>query len=232
MARPMDIPQGYLDEWQSIINVLARIMNVPSALIMRVNEPDIEVYLSSDTEGNPYEVAAKEHLWGSGLYCETVLKTQDKLLVPDALADENWKNNPDIKLNMISYLGLPIAFPSGEMFGTICVLDNKANQYNENFVQFIGKMRDLVQSHLALVYMNKTLQDENLQLIDYISELKVMRGIIPICSHCKSIRDQDGNWTKLETYLLNHSDADISHGICPDCVKKYYPEIPLDLPEE
>ena len=225
----MDIPQQYLDEWQSIVDITARIMGVPAALIMRVNEPDIEVYLSSDTVGNPYKVGEKEHLWGSSLYCETVLKSQSKLLVPNALIDENWKNNPDIKLKMISYLGFPITYPGGEMFGTICVLDDKANQYNDNFVRYLSKMRDLVQSHLALVYMNKILQDENRHLIDYISEIKTLRKILPMCSHCKNIRDKEGNWIPLENYLLMRSGVEISHGLCPDCLKKFYPEVFAEL---
>mgnify|MGYP001953189988 CR=1 FL=1 len=68
-------------------------------------------------------------LFDSGLYCETVIKSGKQLLVPDALADKDWENNPDVELNMISYLGFPILFPDGNPFGTICVLDNKKNAY-------------------------------------------------------------------------------------------------------
>lgn len=50
---------------------------------MRLNDPDIEVFVSSKSEGNPYHVGDREHFWGSGLYCESVIKTQDKLLVPN-----------------------------------------------------------------------------------------------------------------------------------------------------
>jgi hypothetical protein len=56
------------------------------------------------------------------------------------------------------------------------------------------------------------------------AQIKTLRGIIPICSHCKKIRDDQGYWNQLETYISEHSDADLSHGICPDCVAKLYPE--------
>ena len=107
--------------WQEIVDIMAEIINIPAGLIMRLNDPHIEVFLSSETKGNPYRPGDKEKVWDSGLYCETVIKTKDKLLVPNALQDRNWNSNPDIKLNMISYLGFPILLPDGKPFGTICV---------------------------------------------------------------------------------------------------------------
>lgn len=56
-----------------------------------------------------------------------------------------------------------------------------------------------------------------------LAELKTLRGIIPICAHCKNIRDDAGSWQGLEEYISEHSDAEFSHGICPTCVEKYFP---------
>lgn len=61
-----------------------------------------------------------------------------------------------------------------------------------------------------------------------IGEIKTLRGILPICSHCKKIRDDRGYWNQLETYIKEHSEADLSHGICPECMKKHYPEFTFD----
>jgi len=57
-----------------------------------------------------------------------------------------------------------------------------------------------------------------------------LQGIIPICAHCKNIRNDAGQWDKLEKYIHNHSNAQFSHGICPDCYEKQMEE--LDLPPE
>jgi hypothetical protein len=62
------------------------------------------------------------------------------------------------------------------------------------------------------------------QLQKAINEIKTLRGILPICSFCKKIRDDKGYWNQLESYIDEHSDADLSHGVCPDCAKKHYPE--------
>lgn len=57
------------------------------------------------------------------------------------------------------------------------------------------------------------------------SHIKVLSGFLPICASCKKIRDSDGSWRQLETYLKDHSDAKLSHGICPECVRNLYPEL-------
>jgi len=218
----VEIPEATQKTWQEIVDLMAEIIGIPAGLIMRLEGPTIEVLVSSKTEGNPYHPGDKEHFERSGLYCETVIKTQDRLLVPNALADAKWRNNPDVKLRMISYLGFPILLPNGRPFGTICVLDNKENAYSERFEELIVKFRNLVQSDLEIIYMNQVLGDKNRRLTDYLTELQALRGIVPICAHCKSIRDVQGAWHPVEHYLLRHPEADFTHGICPACMKKHY----------
>jgi len=60
-----------------------------------------------------------------------------------------------------------------------------------------------------------------------LKQVKTLRGILPICSHCKKIRDDKGYWEQIEAYIRDHSEAEFSHGICPDCAKKYYPDMDL-----
>ena len=62
------------------------------------------------------------------------------------------------------------------------------------------------------------------ELQSAISQIKTLRGIVPICSNCKKIRDDKGYWQMVEKYVSDHSDAEFSHGICPECVEKLYPE--------
>ena len=62
------------------------------------------------------------------------------------------------------------------------------------------------------------------QLQIAIFEIKTLRGIIPLCSFCKKIRDDKGYWEQVDIYIQKHSEADISHSLCPECMKKNYPE--------
>ena len=204
---------------------MAELLHIPAGLIMRISGSAIEVFAASDTKGNPYRPGEKEHLAGSGLYCETVIKTKSRLLVPNATTDEKWINNPDIKLGMISYLGYPIILPTGDVFGTICVLDNKENHYSEIYQQLILQFKELIESHLLLVHKNQTLIQVNQELAERIAEIKTLRGILPICSFCKKVRDDKGYWQAVDTYLREHTEVKFSHGLCLDCLKEYYPEL-------
>jgi transcriptional regulator with GAF, ATPase, and Fis domain len=220
----IEVPKPTMDSWQEIVDILAEIIGIPAGLIMRLNDRDIEVFVSSKSEGNPYHPGEKEKVWGSGLYCETVIKTKDKLLIPNALLDEKWKDNPDIKLNMISYLGFPVLLPDGNLFGTICVMDNKENAYSEKFEKLVVKFRNLIQSDLEIIHMNQMIGDKNQRLTDYLMELQALRGMVPICSNCKSIKNSKDHWLPIEHYLIRHPEADFTHSICPKCRKKLYPE--------
>ena len=103
----VDVSDELLALWQRLVDTMADLAGIPAGLIMRITQEDIEVCVASHTDGNPYHPGDSEHLANSGLYCETVIKTQSPLLVPDALADPDWRDNPDVKLNMISYHSRP-----------------------------------------------------------------------------------------------------------------------------
>ena len=64
-----------------------------------------------------------------------------------------------------------------------------------------------------------------------LEEIKTLCGLIPICASCKKIRDDQGYWQGVEKYIEQHSFAEFSHGICPDCIKKLYPEYSKDMPQ-
>jgi len=160
------IPDPILEKWQKIVNLMAEMLDVPARLIMRILGDEIHVFVSSSTAGNPYHPGDSEHFWGSGLYCETVVTKNHELLVPNALFDEAWRNNPDLKLNMISYLGYPIRWPDGKPFGTICVLDCKTNSYSEKYKRLVTQFRDIIEIHLEIIYTEAKRREELERLVD------------------------------------------------------------------
>jgi len=71
------------------------------------------------------------------------------------------------------------------------------------------------------------------ELQDALNEIKTLRSILPLCSYCKKIKNDEGLWEQVDVYIERHLQADISHGVCPECIKKHYPEeYPLMFPEE
>ncbi|WP_230853603.1 diguanylate cyclase domain-containing protein, partial [Vibrio harveyi] len=158
-----EIPDSMRRSWQNIVNLLARIADVPTTLIMRVHPEHIEVNTSSETKNNPYKVGDKEAL-GHGLYCEHVIQHKRELMVSNALKDQEWKDNPDIKLGMISYCGLPLYWPNGETFGTICMLDTKENQYSDTYRELLSSFKESIEAQLAVVFQQHKLVRLNSEL--------------------------------------------------------------------
>lgn len=83
-----------------------------------------------------------------------------------------------------------------------------------------GVSRNITDQKLAAAEKEKLIEE----LKQALSEVKTLGGLLPICSHCKKIRDDKGYWNQLEGYISQHSDAMFSHSICPDCAVKLYPD--------
>ena len=75
------------------------------------------------------------------------------------------------------------------------------------------------------------IQKEREKLIEELQEalekVRTLSGLLPICAHCKKVRDDKGYWSQIEKYIQEHSEARFSHGICPECAKELYPELEL-----
>ncbi len=95
-------------------------------------------------------------------------------------------------------------------------------------VELLGIFRNITE--------RKLLQDEKEQLIadlkEALSKVQALEGILPICASCKMIRDENGGWTQIEAYIRERSSAQFSHGICPGCAKKLYPDLYPKIDQE
>lgn len=91
----------------------------------------------------------------------------------------------------------------------------------------ISKLRLLarVKNQLQMQRQRHLLEEKNLELQYAMDQISTLRGILPICSYCKQIRNDEGYWQKVEHYITAHSEARFSHSICPQCAAKNYPGI-------
>lgn len=87
--------------------------------------------------------------------------------------------------------------------------------------KIVGRMASFID-----ITRRKEIESDREKLIkklqDALDKIKTLRGIIPICASCKKIRDDEGYWNEIESYIKKHSEADFSHGICPECAQKLY----------
>jgi transcriptional regulator with GAF, ATPase, and Fis domain len=123
------------------------------------------------------------------------------------------------------WLGAPLKF-KGRIIGVIAIqtYTNK-RLYDETDKEVIVSVADQV----ALAIERKTSEEKRETLIKELhtalEEVKILQGILPICSYCKKIRDDKGYWNQIEDYIRKHSDAEFSHSICKKCAEKHYPDL-------
>lgn len=98
-----------------------------------------------------------------------------------------------------------------------------------NLASMLGDMGLLLlRQHETEKELEKIVADRTNKLQRSLEEIKSLRGILPICSFCKKVRDDQGYWEQVDVYIHKYSEADISHGICPECMKKHYPDFDIE----
>jgi len=132
---------------------------------------------------------------------------------------QNLKQDPSLK-------GTPVVFITAldqedqETKGlTLGAVDYISKPFNTTIV----KLR--VKTQLELKLQRDVLIQTNEALLEALAKIKTLSGLLPICASCKKIRDDQGYWTQLEYYISEHSEAEFTHGCCPECMKKLYPEL-------
>jgi PAS domain S-box-containing protein len=168
------IPSDVLRKWQRIVDLLANIVRVPSAVVCKLEPPDDTSYrivANSNSEGNPFRMDQTFSM-DIGTFCETVIKNREPLLVANALEDDQWRSAPEIQVGMISYLGFPVLWPDGRVFGTICVLDDKTNRYSDLYQELLMHCRDVLQGDLdTLLRLGNELEEQRAHLSELFARV-------------------------------------------------------------
>jgi len=141
------LPERSRSNWQKIVDLLAALFEVPAAIIMKREEEYLRVFFLNTSSESPYKAGEVAPL-NTGRYCEFVMNENKPLHIPDALEDERWRSNPEVEVGMISYLGYPLHYPDGSIYGTLCVLDSKRNEYNELYRKVLEEFRDVIEGDL------------------------------------------------------------------------------------
>jgi len=166
-AKGLEVNNKLVDSWNETLNVIAKVCNVPVALVMKFDAGNISVFSKNEDVNNPYTVGEHEKLQGSGLYCEYVINNQEQLNVSNALKETDWCDNPDLKLNMISYLGLPLSSADGSPFGTLCILDSKERQFPQETLDLLNSLKKGFEAQLKEI-STQHLRDEKQHYSDLL----------------------------------------------------------------
>lgn len=135
--------------------------------------------------------------------------------------------NPELLISQVEYLlvnSLMRQSPRTEI-GIDVFFAGKKHYINSSRMQILDLLFSTYENSLC---QKRELEKKNRELKEALETVKTLQGILPICSECKKIRDDEGAWNQMEIYISEHSEVQFSHGICPECVKKLYPEFNLE----
>lgn len=90
-----------------------------------------------------------------------------------------------------------------------------------------NELKARVKAGVRILTLQETLLEKVASLEEALSHVKTLQGILPICMYCHKIRNDEESWERLDSYIQSHTDTEFSHGLCPDCLKKYYPDVQL-----
>lgn len=168
--------------------------------------------------------------------CENVFSGNRVCIHQENVAEFFPEDKLLVEMEVNSYIGAPMLTRDGMLSSILVLLDDKPIQETEFFEGIIEFLAARIATELERYYIEEKLQRQvvkktyelekaNQELTIALEEIKTLRGIIPICSDCKKIRDDQGYWQQVESYVGKHTEAKFSHSICPKCIKKYYEEL-------
>lgn len=187
------IPVDIIDRWQEFVDTISDLVKVPSVMINRLDPPDLEVFRSNTGPDNPFPSGTRMPLMG--VYCEAAAKRRRKVQVVDARKDPEWADSPTAQAGIYAYLGYPLFWPGGEIFGTLCVIDTQENKWGGRVERLITSFKEAVETHLNLTHTIEQLNTANRRL-EKLAAVDPLTGIL----NRRSFFDQAANYISAGRY--------------------------------
>jgi GAF domain-containing protein len=155
-------------------------------------------------------------------FCNYTILQNDVLVVEDTTKDVRFSSNPFVtgNPNIRFYAGAPLLSHDDCAIGSLCVVDTVPRVLSAAQMAALASLSHLVMTELELRKLSG-------ELAASLREVKALRDVLPTCSYCKNIRNERGEWSDLEHYIMDETVTRFSHGICPACAKIHYPGIKI-----
>ncbi|ATC85592.1 sensor domain-containing diguanylate cyclase [Pseudoalteromonas arctica] len=164
-----------LHKWQKTIDLITGLFSAPSGYIVQATSKGYRVVIRSNEGGSNFEtnpILPPQ----TPLFCRHVAETNSTLYVNDASNNDTWNTLPEVVEDGVeSYLGLPIHWPEGEVFGTLCLKDTKITSYTDEYFELIEQLRDLIEDDLALVYSYEQMRE--IAMLDSLTNIYNRRAL-------------------------------------------------------
>lgn len=164
-----------LQKWQHTVDLMSELFGATCGTIVQLRENEFNVVVASHNKENFLKTDVSWP-WEMKSFCRTIMETKQNLYVNNAKQDDYWKDAPPVTHGPVeSYCGLPIYWPNGELFGTICVIDTKPTSYPTKLLNLLEQFSNLIMSDLKVYCHYQELQD--LALTDELTGLNNRRGL-------------------------------------------------------
>ncbi|MEQ9103546.1 MAG: GAF domain-containing protein [Rhodothermales bacterium] len=192
--------------YDDVTALAAHICDMPMAMISFVDQ-DRQWFKSR--MGVDYWETPRNHA-----FCAYTIGNDGPMIVENATEDARFDENPYVTGNpdLRFYAGAPLVTPGGYAVGSLCVMDSRPGSLRSDQIEALERLSRLVVTQL--------------ELREAAQSIRTLSGLLPICAGCKDIRDDKGYWRDVEEYMGDHSGATFTHGLCPDCMKKHFPDAP------
>lgn len=226
-----------LNYLKSIVKNIANTLECSYAFVGHAIQPDNDS-VRTDVVWAENDYAENFTYFLAGTPCENVYSSGRVCVHKSKVAEEFPQDTILAEMGVESYIGAPMLTEDGALSGILVILDDKPIKDEDFYVAIMEFLSMRIGAELARHYSEERLQrlvaartieleETNKKLQQAISEIKILQGILPICSKCKKIRDDRGFWQQVESYLAKHSQATFSHSICPECMDEFYRELKL-----
>ena len=175
--------------------------------------------------------------------CGAAAHSGERVIAHDVRSDHNWAPYCElaVRAGLRACWSEPIRSSKGKVLGTFAMYYRKPRSPSAQHLEFMATSAHIagvaIEKHAAEAelerYKNEleslvaartaALEAANQELRRVLSEIKVLSGMLPICAACKRVRDDSGYWAQIESYIAAHSQAEFTHGICPECAARLYP---------
>jgi hypothetical protein len=217
-----------------LVKNIAQVLEIKYVIIGHAIEPEkksvqTDVVWAGDSYGDNFVYKLV------GTPCEIVFSGNRVCGYPDKVAATFPEDLLLEEMGVESYFGAPILDANGRLKWLLVLLHDQKIENQNFYTAIIEFLAMRVGTELDRFYIEKSLkkqvakrthelENSNKELKEALNNIKQLSGLLPICAHCKKIRDDKGYWNQIEGYIQKYSEASFSHGMCPECSDKLYGE--------
>jgi PAS domain S-box-containing protein len=200
------------------------------ACFLRLRSPDLArvqyMFYMDTVEGRRVEVPSPPRSAPPGPMEERVMRDGAQIILRSSESDGTPGLIPfgDTGRRSASLLFVPLRH-RGQHLGQFSIQSYRVGAYDRAALDLLQTLADHAAGALERIRAEQEREKLTGELKAALANVKSLSGLLPICAGCKQIRDDKGYWSQVESYVQKHSEATFTHGLCPDCIKKWYPEL-------